>query len=162
MGIDIANDHPKLSAVWYSPEVTSTSLFVPELFYKGILYPIDLIYNGNILSRENLMQIYNISIDFLTYHRLYSSLKKYIGLTNLNCNSLPRSIFPNQLKLLHKSDTGARDFYNTITSTSTLNNTYRQKWERDLDLNIGTFTWRNIYKTCFFNIKDKFFYLVSI
>ena len=72
--------------LWYNPEITQATLYIPEL-YKRILYPIDLTINGEIMTRENIALHYNVSIDFLTYHRLYLCLKKHIGLTILNPNS---------------------------------------------------------------------------
>ena len=73
--------------LWYNPEITQATLSIPELYQQGILYPIDLMRNGDIMTRENITLFYNISLDFLTYHRVYLCLKKHIGLTNLNTNA---------------------------------------------------------------------------
>ena len=52
--------------LWYSPEVTRATLYIPELYQQGILYPIDHTRNGDIMTRKNIALFYNISIDFVT------------------------------------------------------------------------------------------------
>ena len=100
--------------LWYNPKITQATLYIPELYQQGILYPIDLTRNGDIMTRENIALFYNVSLDFLTYHRLYLCLKKHIELTNLNTNAYQRPIFPTQVQLLHKSRKGTKNFYNII------------------------------------------------
>ena len=64
---------------WYNPEITQATLYIPELYQQDILYPIDLMRNGNIRTRENIALFYNISLDFLTYHKLYLYLKNILA-----------------------------------------------------------------------------------
>ena len=108
------------------------------------------------MTRERVNLTYNISLDFLTYHRLSSALKKYIGAFRMDPICLPRPIYPNQLKLLCKSNKGTRDFYNIILPTNVQSNNYRKKWEEDLNLELGTLAWKSIYRICFNTIKDNF------
>ena len=49
--------------LWYNPEVTQLTLYIPELYQQGILYPIDLTINGEIMTRENIALYCNVSID---------------------------------------------------------------------------------------------------
>ena len=126
--------------LWYNPEITRATLYIPELYQQGILYPIDLTRNGDIMTRENIALFYNISLDFFTYHRLYLCLKKLIGLTNLNTNAYQRPIFPTQVQLLHKSRKGTKDFYNIILPSNIQGNNFKKKWETDLSLILDTLT----------------------
>ena len=142
--------------LWYNPEITQTTLYIPELYQQGILYPIDLMRNGDIMTRENIALFYNIALDFLTYHRLYLCLKKLIGLTNLNTNAYQRPIFPTQVQLLHRSRKGTKDFYNIILPSIIQGNNFKKKWEADLSLILDTLTWKNIYRICFYSLKDNF------
>ena len=142
--------------IWYNPQVTSTSLYVPELYQKGILYPINLVYNNNIMTREDIHKIYNVSINFLSHHRLYSTLKRYIGTTKIDSNAYSRPIFPTINKLLYKTNKGTKDFYSILLATDSQANNYKQKWNDELNLNLNTLAWKNIYKICFSSIKDYF------
>ena len=141
---------------WYNPEITQATLYIPELYQQGILYPIDLTRNGDIMTRENIALFYNISLVFLTYHRLYLCLEKHIGLTNLNTNTYQRPIFPTQVQLLHKSQKGTKDFYNIILPSNIQGNNFKKKWEANLSLILDTLTWKNIYRICFYSLKDNF------
>ena len=50
--------------IWYNPEITQATLYIPELYQQGILYLIDLTKNGDIMIRENTVLFYDISLDF--------------------------------------------------------------------------------------------------
>ena len=115
--------------LWYNPEITRATLYIPELYQQGILYPIDLTRNGDIMTRENIALFYKISLDFLTYHRLYLCLKKLIGLTNLNTNTYQRPIFPTQVQLLQKSRKGTKDFYNIILPSNIQGKNFKKQEE---------------------------------
>ena len=41
-------------------------------------------------------------------------------------------------------------------ATDSQANNYKQKWNDELNLNLNTLAWKNIYKICFSSIKDNF------
>ena len=62
--------------LWYNQENSHALLFEPSLYQKGIISPIDLLTkDGNILTLEEIHTLFNSPINFLTYHRIYSTLK---------------------------------------------------------------------------------------
>ena len=142
--------------LWYNPETTHSSLYIPELYQRGVLFPVDLVNNGNIMTRENIAMYYNISLDFLTYHRLFLCLKNFFQTRKLKTNIIQRPIFPTQIKLLSKSKKGTKDFYNILLPVNIQGNNFKQKWEANLNLTLNLLTWKNIYKICFYTIKDNF------
>ena len=65
--------------LWSNPEFVLPDLDISRMYKNGVLCPPDLVNNNcHIMSWDELARYYHSSLDFLSYHRLYLCLKKYI------------------------------------------------------------------------------------
>ena len=140
--------------LWDNPNLSKSQLFYPNWYKNGILLIADLIYeNGNFISMNELKAYYHIRTNFLEYHRVITCVKKYLN--QETCRKHKKPIFPNQIKLLFKSNKGSKDFYKILgTSNSQRNVLYYSFWENSLNIKISADMWKQIFRVCFKTLKD--------
>ena len=128
--------------LWYNKTISEIPLFIPQLYNKGVLSPADILHeNGEIFSLEHVNESFGVCINFLDYHRLYVSLKKYLSICNFKDNYLKKPFYHSHISLLGRSNKGCQDFYkilnrnkhNTSTHKSGPRSTSRSK---SLEFNI--------------------------
>ena len=63
--------------LWYNPNISKETLFLPQCYRIGIIYPIDLCNReGNMLTLEEVRKNYHVNLHFLDYYRLQSGIGK--------------------------------------------------------------------------------------
>ena len=148
-----------MEPIWYNPKLCDYPLFVNECYNKGIYRVHDLLKNtGSLYTREQLMAIYRIdNLDYLTYYRISSMLKKAIKSlfpnTPINQLTLAKPIFPPTIRTLTKSKKGIKHIYNLFNSEILPLHT---KWDIDLQTNIDMQTWKYANSLPFWIIKDNY------
>ena len=142
--------------LWYNTNIEKVINFLPQFYKNGILCPIDLITDkGQFMTKDQVTESYNLQVDFLSYHRLISSLKLYVEDCK-NQSKFQRPYFHNHMKLLLKSKKGAQDFYETLKSNIAIEEPHAlHKWKKDINISIDHSSWRRIHKNYFYTIQDK-------
>ena len=75
----ISYTNPMNMPLWYNPHISRSTLFNKQLYSKGCVYISDICKNdGQILSCEELIDVYHQSCNFLEYHRLKMGLTYYL------------------------------------------------------------------------------------
>ena len=141
--------------LWYNPVISDDPLFIPQLYSRGVLSPVDIVnQNGEIYSREYINTCFNVSINFLDYYRLQTCRKKYLHFCKFDSDLLKRPFYHSHARLLGQSNKGCQVFYKILNSTNFQNKNYKQSWERDLQVQLDEQAWKEIHKVCFKCLPD--------
>ena len=142
--------------LWYNQENSHALLFEPSLYQKGIISPIDLLTkDGNILTLEEIHTLFNSPINFLTYHRIYSTVKNYLQKIKPTDQSFEKPFMLPQIKVLTKSSQGSKDLYNILVRKGTKQaHNYITKWTGILKIDLDKIYWTTAHKICFHTICD--------
>ena len=71
--------------------------------------------NGQFRSLDTMTKSFNLrNINFLHYLRVKSICNQLLKETNFQHNNVSRPNIPNHIKILYRSDKGARDFYKYV------------------------------------------------
>ena len=63
--------------LWYNPNISKETLFLPQYYRAGIIYPVDLCNSeGNMLTLEEVRKNFPVNLHFLDYYRLQSGIEK--------------------------------------------------------------------------------------
>ena len=146
------------SPLWFNPNISTSSIYIPQWFNKGITTIADLTNSENqIKTQTDIINHYKVQpIDFLTFHRLSSQVKHYLSRNNITFTTISRPLLPFQLKpIIVNVPKYKKVFYYKLSNPDrfTFGN---NKWNDDLNLNIDQNTWKLIYKACFDTIHDNY------
>ena len=113
--------------IWYNPLISLYPFFFPELYNKGINLVGDVLNNGQVLTREELINKTKlITINPFKFLRLRSNLNTLLKNTALQPYMIQQPIAPLNLTLLIKNKKGSKDFY--IILQQPINLTGHTKW----------------------------------
>ena len=148
------------SPIWYNEAIGKETIYVPNWYYKGIRTIGDMIKaDGTIMSVQEVVQTYaTAQINFLEYHRIKVLVQKYISKLKPNTNIQLANEKPNipfQYTILFKIKSGAKDIYRILRNKDSLNYS-NKKWEDNLQIQISTQDWKDIFKICYYTLKDNY------
>ena len=139
-------------------KVSKIELYIPKWFLRGIILVGDLFgTNGEFLLKRESEQSYLVKTNFLVYHRITSLLKVYLKTFQLDPKGMQKPLYPNQIKMLCKSDRGSLDFYKSLTYEGLgIENSHLSYWKDLYNIQVSPTNnaWRNISKNCFKTITD--------
>ena len=152
----VSNNEISCSAIWYNKCLNTENIHFPSWSKKGINFVNDIIDTyGNVLSLQTLKDRFKLNINFLHYHTVHTLIKKYISKHKKGENfKILTPYIPHHLKPFIKSQQNKRAIYQSLEKSSKAKINDHTKWEGDLGLEIDNNMWRNIYKACFFTIRD--------
>ena len=153
-----AQPHSLTCPLWYNPNISKETLFLPQWYRVGIIYPADL-YNseGNLLTLEEVRNSFGTNLNFLDYNRMRLGIEKFRNKNGAGFQiKLPeKPIWPKTISLINKSKKGCKDFYHVLTESDTQKDlVHINTWEKILQINIELKEWKNIHLTCFKTILD--------
>ena len=125
--------------LWYNPNISKETLFLPQCYRAEIIYPIDLCNReGNMLTLEEVRKNYHVNLHFLDYYRLQSDIEKLIKTQGTNSQNLipEKPIWLATLSLIHKSKKGCKDLYEVLRQKSQDSPSHTKKWEKLLQINL--------------------------
>ena len=142
--------------LWYNKTLSDETFYISQWYSKGIHSISDVLDdNGQFRSLDTMTKSYNLrNINFLHYLRVKSICNYILKETNFQHNNVSRPNIPNHIKILYRSDKGARDFYKYVNKYKKNNHSMKLKWNVDLYLNIDESTWCDIFKVCFNTTND--------
>ena len=143
------------SCLWYNSLLSDTLLYFPNWHRKGINFVGDILKtNGNIMTREEMEDIYHFPINFLNYYKVCHSVIKFIQ-TFKKSDEFPiqKPFLPVNVKSLLISGKGCQSYYNILKSKTMNYSTSQRKWAEYLDTN-SIDIWQIIFGNCFKTIKD--------
>ena len=142
--------------LWYNKALSDETFYISQWYSKGIRSISDVLDdNGQFRSLDTMKNLYNLrNINFLHYLRVKGICNQLLKETNFQHNNVFRPNIPNHIKILYRSDKGARDFYKYVNKYKKNNHSMKLKWNIDLYLNIDESTWSDIFKVCFNTIND--------
>ena len=89
------------------------------------------------------------------YLRVKGICNQLLKETNFQYNNFSRPNIPNHIKILYRSDKGARDFYKYVNKyKKKIIIIMKSKWNVELYLSIEESTWCDIFKVCFKTTND--------
>ena len=140
---------------WYNPELSNDSLVTINWYEKGIIQIGDILDSSNdIRSITYIVQTYNVQpMDFLTYHRLKTSIVRYLQINGQQKMYVKPNI-PYILIPLIKSKKGIKPIYRKLLNTAYIFSS--PKWENELLVTIDKGTWTQVFSTCFYTLKDSY------
>ena len=142
--------------LWYNPCIAKSGIFLKNLYTSGCVYIADLYSGtGEILSRNDLTDLYHQQCNFLDYHRLKTGLAKYLRSQNFR-GPVIKPIQPAILAILNQKMKGTKVFYNLLLERST-EYTYsdlQKKWLKVTPQKFSRDEWRKIFNICFKAIQD--------
>ena len=153
-------ENKKLVPLWLNSKISLHPLFIKTWYTAGIHNIIDLIgENNQILPMETICLKYRVpEIDFLTYHRLKLSIKKWLlpkVANHATIHLTPRPIQPFYYQLLLRNKRGIRNIYNKQNNTNDI--IYKkEKWCVELNIQLEDNHWRQIYLNCFHMVCDNY------
>ena len=126
---------------------TTVSIYVPKLYQKGVLSPLDLICDGKLMSQDEIQKSYNVTLKFLDYHRISTLIKSYISSDMVIPSNTTKPYIHSHVKILMKSVKGSQDFRKLLTSNINCNtSTHIQHWKKSLNFELDQPTWQIINK----------------
>ena len=145
--------HNLTCPLWYNPNISEETLFLPQWYRVGIIYPANL-YNreGNLLTLEEVRNTFGTYLNLLDYYRLWLGREKFRNKNGAGFQiRLPdEPIWPDIISLINKSKKGCKDFYNVLTERDTPKDLVHMKaWKNLLQINIELKEWKNIHLACF-------------
>ena len=152
----VSNNDIACSAIWFNRWLNTEGIFYANWSKKGINFINDIIdTNGNVLSLQNLKEEYRFNINFLHYHTVQTLVKKFITkYKNGDTVRTSTPFVPFHLKPFIKSQQKKNIIYQVICKNYEIKKIEDTKWNIDLGLEICHTTWKNIYRSCFFTIRD--------
>lgn len=143
--------------IWYNNQISTTQLFYPHWYNKGIHFIGDILgENNEILSQIEISNRYSIrNINFLEYFRLSGIVKSFIKKQNINIyqQTYIRPFFPIHIQPFLQCNKGVKNMYLLLNDTTKESN-YKEKWTRELDIQYDNNMWRKTFRSCFNVIKD--------
>ena len=149
----ISKNDPMSMPLWYNPFISKSVLYNKSMYYNGCIYIADICKGrGEILSCDELNELYHHNLNFLDYHRLKLGLNNYVKKFNAT-DLIIKPIQPSILAKLYKRIKGAKLFYKILLDQNGNNDfyDYNKKWSNILSTNLE---WNKIFSTCFYTIKD--------
>ena len=143
--------NPDLSPIWYNPCISRDKIFLKQWFDKGIVFVADLLdENGNFQSVENLQNTYNLTINFLDYLSLKFTINKLLSKESPSevTKTTTRPYIPDVTRLLLKNKKGSKMFYNILNNPK-CDLKFKQKWNKEINIEINDQTWKQIFRCCF-------------
>ena len=142
--------------LWYNSKLLSDQLFIPDWYRKGIFLISDILdTDGQIMSLEMLEIMYGISFkNFLHHLSVKVKCRQFLKNNNFVNTRLLRPSIPNHIRILYRSNKGAKDFYKHMCTHRKNTHPMKTKWNNNLNLNIDTKTWQDVFKVCFYTSND--------
>ena len=147
------------SPIWYNKNISENLLFIPNWYNNGIRLVGDL-YNkhGEMLTAQAIATKFGTRpIDFLTFHRLKTSIHNFINAQSDISYTQP-TIAPNipfHLKTVLKNRKGIKAIYNQLGQKNR-KFFFNEKWNRDLDLENNSNLGVSSFQICFKTLKDNY------
>ena len=150
--------HKLICPLWYNPNISKETFFLPQWYRVGFIYPADL-YNseGNLLTLQEVRNTFGTNLNFLDYNRVRLGIQKFRNKNGADFQTrlLEKPIWPDTTSLINKSKKACKDFYNVLTESESPKDLVHMKtWENLLQINIELKEWKNIHQTCFKTILD--------
>ena len=151
--LKIKNCHDLFSSpLWYNSEMACQEMFLPKWYEKGIVTIADVTNDlGVVMDLDTIKRLYNIdSINPLHYLRVQQNVKQYMKKHNFETvNTIMRPFVPFYATILCNNRKGANIFNRILKKESKNDHSMKQKWERDVNLNIDEDTWKISFNLCF-------------
>ena len=122
-----------------------------EFIKKEIFFIKNLMEDGDFLSFEQFTAKYNINIDFITYHSILSSIKKYTCFKNLEDTGIVLKGQP-AIDIITKTKKGASLIYRKLIDECTIDSKGKSKWASVTD--ISNEDWHNAFSFLKWTTKD--------
>ena len=132
-----------------SIRIGGSPVYLKHWHTKGIFLIADIVNtNGEFFSLTQLQQLFQINSNFLEYHGLIASLKKFKNASNIKeiLHRREYPIIPSTIALITKSTKGTKEFYNIFNANTDIP-TSKSKWKNLYD--IDQMTWSEIYLSPF-------------
>ena len=129
-------------------KIPEDPLFIPEWFNKGINLASDVVdEQGNFMSIRNLQILYNIEdINFLQYLKIKINTLNFMKNNNFLNEPILRPVIPHHIKIIFKSNKGAKDFNKYAQCSLKNEHSMKEKWNEE--------NWTRIFKVCHHTIPD--------
>ena len=99
------------NTIWYTPLISNDPFFMPNLYKKGINTIGDVLHNGGIITKQELIiKTYLITINELHYLRLKILIKQFMKTYNFEPIYVPKPQAPIYYKLATKYHKGSKIF----------------------------------------------------
>ena len=149
-----SNNQPKeihefqASALFYNKniKVANTSIYYQACYERGIKLINDITgKNGNLLTYQEVKELFNIKINFLQYHGLCNAIKEWKKRLKINTinEKLQNPIVPFGLHIYMRNKKGTKDMYKILNSN---NETPAGKIAWKKIFNFSEEEWKKIYK----------------
>ena len=145
--------------LWYNPVISDYPFFLKQCYIKSLANVGDnLDKNGNITTRNDIIQMYNIvNLDYLTYFRLSKmakiAKKKILDKGQSEISQPIRPFYSKNAQLIFCKKKGVKHIYRALVSDSPAEH---PKWNNILQTNINEEMWKSIHKLPYHIIKDNY------
>ena len=149
------NDADKLSVpLWYNENISKETMYFANWAAKGILFPADIIQDdGKLMTLTDIQTHFDLSINFLDYHRVKLNLNKFIKCMSVEKFKINKPCLPYYLKYVC-GNVKSKTFYRMLTQNCE-NNALRLKWATKLAIpQISNENWQCYNTICFKTIRD--------
>ena len=149
--VEILND-----PLWYNMKMSKSEFYQPKWFQKGINSIADLFGdNGNLLTQRELNKFYSIKTNFLEYYRVTSAVKIHLKKLQVDPKAINKPVYPNQVKILCKSNKGSQDFYKSLNHKDlSVGTTPLLYWNTTFNLTDTERIGRHVFQICHKTVKD--------
>ena len=145
----------QLQPLWYNSKIKvgGKSNFYKQWAQKGILFVNDLLdCEGKFLTHNKVSELYQVNINYLSYHGLVKSLENIRKNLNKTFKRIPQPIQPLIVSQITKDRKGCKLFYNNLINNNE-NPTAQNKWIREVNLP-NSFNWHKVYNLLHRTTKD--------
>ena len=142
--------------LWYNPLIIKSVLYDKSMYSNGCTYIADVCKStGELLSFNELSEIYHGCFNFLDYHRLKLGFKNYCKKFRVT-DMVVKPIQPTVIGILRKKIKGSRLFYNILLEGKGIENPHdcTKKWSKSLPPESLNLEWRKIFSICFNSVRD--------
>ena len=149
-----------LLPIWYNSEITINrkSFFKLSWYSKGVKLIIDFLDSrGNILSKTEFENKFDIKVDTLFYNSVKSSILAYFRKHDFKKDTFENPSFPclpTHLKNIIPKDKCTKYIYNILNKKQNLKPTSFLKWEQEVAFLNEIPIYNEAFKTCFFVTND--------
>ena len=142
--------------LWYNKKLSNETFCISHWYKNGIQSISDVLDdNGKFMSLDTMKNLYSLrEINFLHYLRVKSICNELLKRSNFQYINFSRPYIPNHVKILYRSNKGARDFYKYVNKITKNNHSMKAKWNVDLSFKIDEPSWCDIFKVCFNTTND--------
>ena len=143
------------SPLWYNPKI-SDNMYLQTWSNKGINFVLDVINDqGFPMEMNEIKQFHSFqNINPLHYLRVRQTVKLFLKKEIGNLCKVDRPFVPFHTKMLCANLKGVKGFYKNLTGTFVNDHSMKNKWNKQLEIDIDNQAWKTIFTHCFNTVSD--------